>query len=400
MRLDLILALLAVVPSTLLVSGAPAKGTHTKSTHTKTVKSASVEGGNPLFDPSTNTITLPKANLNYNAYHQALLKANNLTHLEINARLNIGIAAASNSVTKIYCVGSASNPERVMIFPDTHNCQINGWTQFYSFISYIGNYKINPKPWCYGDAFNPYRAMHMADTNCGQRGWIHRDAGYATSESKGLHSYIAKSADRMFMNPFTASNMYGLTYDTTLQHQAILLRPTPDMVAFLTKHARDYPSIYKRSIENNNVDRNVHLYGQIMIEAMGSLSLSKSSAEYYKIPDQSTFNNRVEKAGVKSQNNKVKIELGAKKKDADGVYRHQVTMYFVDSAGKNRYICAIIVPSGKNVKAEHVKSAFSEALRDHTTVMLAPMPDKGNTFWLIAPLYNNRGDLPVIYFGV
>lgn len=128
---------------------------------------------------------------------------------------------------------------------------------------------------------------------------------------------------------------------------------------------------------------------------MESVLLTKDTAETYRIPDEATFNKRVELAGLKSFHGRVRVELGGKKKQVDGSQRHQITMYHVGTDGKEQYMAALIVPSGLQLGYENLRSAFSEAVRDHTTVIMQQTTDGSLA---ITPLFSD-GSLPGIYLG-
>ncbi|KAF9963398.1 hypothetical protein BGZ65_003674 [Modicella reniformis] len=378
MRFDIILALISVIPQSLLVMGAP----------TNNVDHVSKRN---------NTILLPpKKRLNLDAYHQAVMNANNLAEHDLNLRLNIQLMSAKNVVTMIHCVGTAADPTRVMVFPDAHHCDQAGWTHYYSFITYVFYNKVSPTPWCIGDAYNPHRAMLLHETNCDKYGWSHITSGFATPEPKGINSFISKSTDnRMFMNPFNQYNSGGFKHDTVVNHQAILIRPTQSMVDYITEHCKNHPTLYKRPSGSHTFSREVLWYGQLMVEALEELNLGNTSSEYYRIRDEAVFNKRVDSAGLKHLHNRVKIEVGGKKKGSDGLFRHQVTMQHITPEGQTQYMGAITVPSQQRVGYQNVRSAFSEALRDHTTVILQLSDDD---IWLIAPLYSH-GSLPNVYMG-
>ncbi|KAI8359394.1 hypothetical protein B0O80DRAFT_440184 [Mortierella sp. GBAus27b] len=380
MKINLALALLSVIPQSFLVAGAPTKNND---------HSVSNRNGTDILPPTKK--------LNLEAYHEAILKANNITRLELGLRLNVvAPKSAPNAVTMIHCVGVASEPLRVMVFPNVHGCDQAGWTHFYSFITYTVSSKMTPVAWCIGDNYNPHRAMLLYETNCSKFGWSHITSGFGTTEPKGISSFVSKSADnRMYMNPYKQHNAGGFKHDVVVQHQAVLLRPLQDVVDYVTNHCSKYPSLYKRPKERYTFSREIIWYGQLTIEAMESVLLTKDTAETYRIPDEATFNKRVELAGLKSFHGRVRVELGGKKKQVDGSQRHQITMYHVGTDGKEQYMAALIVPSGLQLGYENLRSAFSEAVRDHTTVIMQQTTDGSLA---ITPLFSD-GSLPGIYLG-
>ncbi|KAF9123940.1 hypothetical protein BGW39_008586 [Mortierella sp. 14UC] len=167
-------------------------------------------------------------------------------------------ASASSNIIP-YCVGIASNPPRVQVFPGVMTCSRDGWSTLYIFTAHTKkDPHIAPYPVCLGFASNPSRSLLFPNkSTCNSGEWT-QESSFFESGMKITHDasvnvlhesnvmWQAENPRRMMMYPYYDGAKQGWQWMNNFQYRSRYRLSSPYERAYLTTRQESHEDVHKK----------------------------------------------------------------------------------------------------------------------------------------------------------